>query len=449
MTPRVRVREARLHLRHVRTRIPFRYGKAVVTAQPYAHVAAAVEVDGRPVTGVGAAALPPAWFDKCPGRTHEDDIRDLLRSIRTAAAVWSEAAPAGPFPLHREAEPEARRRLADQNDLTAGLGVALLDEAVLDAVCRATGRTFHQGLREDLFGFGPVQVPDRPLERILVRHTVGMGDPITRADVSAPVGDGLPETLEEAVRRYGIRWFKVKISALADASIERLRRIASVLDRELPDYGVTVDGNEQFHEMEEFGAFLRKALEDRALSRFWKSAAWIEQPVERGAALADSVAGPLRRISRLKGVIVDESDGTDGAVDRALELGYAGISAKNCKGVYRTLHSFRRVKEAGAILSSEDLMNIPVVPLHQDLAVAAALGIGHSERNGHHYIRAFEFFSPAERDAALREYPSLYGEAPSGPPMLRIEDGALSLSEINAFAFGVRSEPDWSFLPAP
>ncbi len=447
MAPRVRVREARIHLRHVRTRIPFRYGKAVVTAQPYAHVRAEAEVDGRAAAGVAAAALPPAWFDKSPGRTHEDDVRDLLRSIRTAVEVYAGAAPADPFALHRAAEPEARRRLADQNDLTAGLGVALLDEAVADAVCRATGRTFHQGLREDLFGFGPVPAPDRPLERIRVRHTVGMGDPITRADVSAPVGDGLPETLEEAIRRYGIRWFKVKISGLADASLERLRRIASILDRDLDDYGVTVDGNEQFHSMEEFGEFLRKALEDRALSRLWKSAAWVEQPVERGAALADSVAGPLRKIGRLKAVIIDESDGTDDAVDRSLALGYAGISAKNCKGVYRTLHSFRRAKEAGAILASEDLMNIPVVPLHQDLAVAAALGIGHSERNGHHYIRAFEFFSPAEREAALREYPSLYGEAPSGPPMLKIADGELSLSEINAFAFGVRSEPDWTFLP--
>jgi hypothetical protein len=144
-----------------------------------------------------------------------------------------------------------------------------------------------------------------------------------------------------------------------------------------------------------------------------------------------------------KPVIIDESDGTDDAVDRALSLGYAGISAKNCKGVFRTLHSFRRVREAGAILSSEDLMNIPVVPLQQDLSVAAALGIPHSERNGHHYIRAFEYLSPGEREAALREYPSLYRPNPAS---VRIVEGALDLREVNAFAFGVRAEPDWEFL---
>ena len=163
--------------------------------------------------------------------------------------------------------------------------------------------------------------------------------------------------------------------------------------------------------------------------------------MERGAALEDAVAGPLRELSRLKPVIIDESDGTDHAVDRALALGYAGISAKNCKGVWRTLHSFVRARERSAVLSSEDLMNIPVVPLHQDLCVAAALGITHSERNGHHYIRAFEYFSARERETARREFPSLYSETG-----LRITNGALDLREINATGFGVRSEPDWEFL---
>jgi len=446
MAPQVRFREAEIYLRHVRTRITFRYGTAVVTGQPYAHVRAVVEVEGRKNTGLSAAALPPAWFDKAPDRTHDDDIRDLLRSLRTAIEIYAAVKPSDPFALHCAAEPQARRRLGDQDDLTAGFGVALMDEAVADAVCRATGRTFHSALREDLLGFGALPLPTRPLDRIFVRHTVGMGDPIVKEDVTSPVGDGLPETLEEVIRAYGVRTFKVKVSGDAGASIERLRRIAGVLDREAGDYRATLDGNEQFHQMGEVLDFTRRVAEEPRLENLWRRTLWIEQPVERGAALAATAAARLAEVARLKPVIVDESDGTDETVDRALALGYAGISAKNCKGVYRTLHSFRRVKEVGAILSSEDLMNIPVVPLHQDLAVAAALGIDHSERNGHHYIRAFRYFSDREREAALREYPSLYGDGPEGIPVLRIEDGALDLREINAFAFGVRSEPDWDVL---
>jgi len=440
MAPKVRVREVRIYLRHVRTRLPFRYGKAEVLGQPYAHLR--VRFD-PPLTGVSAAALPPLWFDKRPGLTHEETIRELLGALRTAAQVYREGAAETAYGLHRACEPEVRRRLALPNDLSAGFGVALLDAAAVDAVLRLSGRTFHQGLREDLLGFGPLQVPERPLGHLHVRHTIGLSDPLTGAEGRTRVNDGLPETLEEVVQETGVRYFKVKIWGDPEPSLDRLRRISRLLP---PDAQITLDGNEQFSSMDQVEGFVRSIESDPALTGLWRSTLWIEQPVDRATALLESVAGPLGRIGRRKPVIIDESDGTDEAVGRALLLGYRGISAKNCKGVFRTLHSFRRASESGAILSSEDLMNIPVVPLHQDLSVAAALGIAHSERNGHHYIRAFEYLSPREQEAALREFPSLYRTRESGAPVVRIERGELDLREINAHAFGVISEPDWEAL---
>lgn len=98
------------------------------------------------------------------------------------------------------------------------------------------------------------------------------------------------------------------------------------------------------------------------------------------------------------------------------------------------------------ILSSEDLTNIPVVPIQQDLCVAAALGITHSERNGHHYIVGFDFLSVREREDALREFPSLYRSRPNANPVLRIENGFISMHEINQNGFGTLSEPDWDAL---
>lgn len=394
---------------------------------------------------------PPLWFDKDSSKTHDDNIRDLLRSIRHAGDVYLSTAPADAWSLHRAAEPEARARCSQEglNELTSGFGVALLDEAAIDAVCRKTEITFHGGLRKNLFGLGADfarLIPSAPLPRIAVRHTVGMADPITAADVAEPIADGLPETLEDVIRTYRVRYFKVKTSQDVEASLERLRRIAAVLDRDAGDYAVTLDGNEQFATMEEAAAFVRRAAADPALAGFWRRTLWIEQPVDRSASLVDGVAAALKEIDAAKPVIIDESDGIDEAVDRALALGYRGISAKNCKGVYRTLHSHRRAKETGAVLSSEDLMNTPIVPLHQDLCVAAALGIPHSERNGHHYIRAFRYFSPREREDAVRDFPSLYGPGPDGLPALRIESGELSLSEINAHAFGVKSLPDWRHM---
>lgn len=440
---RLKVRDVEVYLRRVRTRIPFRYGKAEVTGQPYAHLRVRCESD---VTGVSAAALPPLWFDKRPGLTHEDTIRDLLRSISIAAEVYKAAPDAGAWTLHHTCEPEARRRAAAEgmNDLTAGFGVALMDAALIDASCRLAGRTFHEGLREDLFGqgsyFGAI-VPTRPLTRIAVRHTVGLSDPITPEDVAAPLNDGLPESLQDVIRTYKVRWFKIKLSGDVTGSLDRLRRIAEVLDTEAVDYEVTLDGNEQFHDMAEV-ADLAKKIRTRAwLQNLWDRTAWVEQPVERTMSLKPEVTAALRQIP--KPVIIDESDDNDGAVDLALGLGYGGISAKNCKGVFRTLHSFRRVQEKRAVLSSEDLMNIPVVPLHQDLCVAASLGITHSERNGHHYIRAFDHFSPKERDRAIQEFPELYE---AGRPTVKVANGMMDVRGINAVGFGVRTEPDWDSL---
>jgi hypothetical protein len=443
MSLTLRVRDVDVFLRRVRTRMPFRYGKAEVTGQPYAHLRVRLEPDA---TGVSAAALPPLWFDKRPGLTHDDTIRDLLRSVAIAAEVYKRAAPATPYDLHRICEPEARRRGAGENmnDLTAGFGVALLDAAVIDAACRLGNRSFHQGLKEDLFGVGAdfaALVPERPLPRIAVRHTVGLSDPIYGSEILTPVHDGLPETLAEVVQVYRPHWYKIKLMGDADASLDRLRKIALVLDRDAGDYEVTLDGNEQFPSMGDVADLTRK-IEGRSwLSHLWERTAWIEQPVSREASLVPEVTAALRKISRP--VIIDESDGTDEAVDQALDLGYKGISAKNCKGVYRTLHSYRRSVEMGAILSSEDLMNIPVVPLHQDLCVAAALHLPHSERNGHHYIRAFEYFSPKEKEAAIREFPELYS---SKRPTVHIYNGAIDVSGINESGFGVCSEPDWDYL---
>lgn len=456
--PQFRLREASVFSRQVKTRMPFRFGRATMTQMPILHLRLKVETaEGRTLTGVSACGIPPLWFDKAAGKTHADNIQDLSVSVRMALDAYMELDPSPVWFLHKVAEPIVRKAAAAKglNDLTAGYGIALVDSALIDAACRHAQVTFHAALKGNLLGFGAdfaALVPAQPLPRIALRHTVGLVDPITDSDITEPVNDGLPESLEQVVRHYKARFFKLKISGDAAASRDRLRRIASVLDTRAGDYRATLDGNEQFHDMEAFALFVRDAKTDPALANLWDRTLLIEQPVGRAHSLVDAVAGPLREISAFKPVIIDESDGTDDAVDRALALGYQGISAKNCKGVFRTLHSFRRIKEIEAqgkptpILSSEDLTNAPVLPLHQDLCVAAALGIRHSERNGHHYIIGFDFLSPSEREAALREFPSLYKDRPGASPVVRIEDGMLDLKELNQNGFGTASEPDWENL---
>ena len=97
-----------------------------------------------------------------------------------------------------------------------------------------------------------------------MRHTVGLVDPIVAAD-QAPgerVNDGLPETLEEVVRHYRGRYYKLKVGGDIEADLDRLTRIAAVLDRGAGDYRATLDGNEQYDDVEGIAELWRRMRRD-------------------------------------------------------------------------------------------------------------------------------------------------------------------------------------------
>ncbi|MFP6694801.1 MAG: hypothetical protein VB875_17385, partial [Pirellulales bacterium] len=94
------LKETRLGLRNSVTRIPFRYGKACLTACPQAVLSATIETDGRLVTGYSGDCLPPGWFDKTPGKDFESQIDDMLTVIDLAEKTFLEeaASPTKLFP---------------------------------------------------------------------------------------------------------------------------------------------------------------------------------------------------------------------------------------------------------------------------------------------------------------------------------------------------------------
>ncbi len=459
MKIRLRAPEAKLYRRTMRTRFPFRFGKANMTEMQIFYLRVPLESEsGASFPGVSASGIPPLWFDKRPGKTPRDNETDLRRSLSEAVEAYEDAGPGSAWDLHRAVTEPLRRRLAaeDMAPLAAGFGAALVEAAVVDGLCRLRGQSFSTALRGGALGLSPVdsaQLPEKPLSHIKLRHTVGLADALSAPDVRDPLHDGLPETLEEVVRTHRPAFFKIKISGDAAESLPRLRRIAEILDREAGNYSSTLDGNEQFPDMDAFAAFLDRLWNETAMKGFLKRILWIEQPVARDSALEPRSAPALAKVSAFKPVIIDESDDEGDALERALALGYAGVSSKLCKGLFRSVSHFLRLRRAAQsggnylILSSEDLTTVPVHPLQQDLALAAALGITHSERNGHHYIRGFAFLSPAERQDALAHYPSLYEPDAQAGAKVRVENGGFRLDEVNAApGFGSSSWPDWSAL---
>ncbi len=469
---KLRIVESSVWMRNVRFRMPFRFGSARMTAAPICHLRVVIEdASGRRGWGVAADLLPPAWFDKRPGRDLRRDLTDLLTSVDLARDAYLAHAQrlATPFDLWRETEASilAAGKQRDIPPLAAGCGAALYERAVLDAAARLLGQPawrviLSNELGIDLGSLHPdlrrastpqTVLPAQPLKRIWVRHTVGMADPLTDADLGAgeALNDGLPQTLEQVLNFYGVCYLKIKIGAGVEADLERLKRIASVVDK-LPNYYATLDGNEQYRSWEDLARLVRLIQEAPALKRLAEAVLFVEQPLYRDQALAEEGAAARAQAAAWRPLLIDESDDTLEAWPRAAKLGYRGVSFKGCKGFYKALRNkalalaWQRAGQGDFILSSEDLTAPPLVPLQQYLALGAILGIEHQERNGHHYTHGLDWLSPTERKRALANHPDLYA-AEGNFARVRVEKGQMKIgSLLKRLGLAVADEPDWAAL---
>ncbi|EJT02024.1 hypothetical protein RCCGE510_26016 (plasmid) [Rhizobium sp. CCGE 510] len=456
--PRVRIVEIDAFERDINLRLPFRFGAATLEKAPQAFLRVRVEnEEGKTAIGAAAEMMVPKWFDKNPALTPAQNVDQLRGSIRTAAAASLEAsAPTTLFAAARLNEMETVRRLPG-NPLAAGFGPSLIARAALDAYCRLAGISFFDAVRQNLVGIGGPLLPGdidadaasavlaglRPAGSISARHTIGLLDPITEGEIVDPVDDGLPQSLEAVIARYGNRWFKIKLSGTIDADIDRLARIAAVLDR-LPDYRVTVDGNEQFGAAEQLGALLAQIEAMPQLARLRAAIAFVEQPFSREITMET----PLGDLVAQSPFLIDESDDGDGAFARARALGYTGVSSKTCKGIYRSLLKAIRIKTGtvpGLFLSGEDLTCQAGLAVQQDLALVSLLGLSHVERNGHHYVAGMQAAPQAEKARFAAAHADLYGQGADGP-LLSIREGRIAIGSLGTIGYASGALPDFEAM---
>jgi hypothetical protein len=457
---KIRLEEVERYERPMKNRLAFRFGVITVTGGTQAVIRARISLpDGRSSQGVAAEALAAKWFEKSPEFTDEQNLDQLRQSLDLAIENYKAYGAATPFNLfigtYREQQKKgAALRL---NPLVASYGPALLDRAILDALGKVTGNSFAQMITQNLPGIATSDLtPDIeqvPLQRFLaalkpqpsieLRHTVGLVDPLTAGDRTPMerINDGLPETLEEVVSYYRGRYYKLKVGGDIRADLERLTRIASVLDRRLPEYRATLDGNEQYDDVEGIVELWRKVGEMPALQRLVQSTLFIEQPIKRQVALAR----PVEPLARLRPVIIDESDGELSSFPTALKLGYAGVSSKNCKGFYKSILNAARVARLGPgyFMSAEDLTTLPGVSVQQDLALVSLLGMSHVERNAHHFVDGMSFASEAEQKAFVAAHRDLYERKDGHPARLRAPSGRIALGSLHVPGFAVGAEMDF------
>lgn len=463
--PTIEVLRVEFRVLPMRTRFPFKYGIASMTELPHLFVSVSCLCDGRETAGLASEGLPPKWFTKDPATTFDQDLPAMLEVIRHAADLATAAGKCASFfdfwkALYFPQAAWAAER--GHPPLLANLGVSLLERAVLDALCRGLGMPVAKVLRERKLGIrlGEIRpelegcevadlLPLSPLEGLQVRHTVGLGDPLTAEDIAEPLDDGLPLALDECIRSYGLSYFKVKVCGNADIDRARLAKLAAIFGRETGgDYRITLDGNEQFADIASFAAEWQAWHDDPAIRPMLERLIFVEQPLHRDRALAPEVGEALRAWENAPPLVIDESEASLESLPAALDLGYRGTSHKNCKGIVKgianacLLEHRRRRDGADLLLSGEDLANVGPVALLQDLAMMASFGIGHVERNGHHYFKGLSMYPADLQEQVLADHGDLYRRHPAGFPTLAIESGALQLRSVIDSPFGCRSLPD-------
>ncbi len=461
----IRIMSVERHEWLLHTRMPFRYGIAALTEAPHVVLHLRATIDGHLAEGWAADILPPKWFTKDPHTTFADDLLAMRAVIEHACRAAETMEADSVFDLWwmlHEAQAAWAAPLSHP-PLLWHFGVSLVERAAIDAFCRHRAVPFHQALRHGLFGIRLGQVrgsleglsprellPKSQPRSMIVRHTVGLSDPLTDTDIPLDqrLDDGLPQSLEACIGAYGLTHFKIKLGGDHDHDMSRLLQLGRLLGAGRGDYLYTLDGNEQFASVQSFREFWEAARREPRLAHFLSRLIFVEQPLARSIALNDQARDALLAWTARPPMIIDESDGDLDALPRALAAGYVGTSHKNCKGVFKgvanacLLHMLRRERPDGVyVLSGEDLANVGPLALLQDLAVAAALGVEHAERNGHHYFRGLAMFPPAVQQQTLAHHPDLYRPHERGFATLRIERGQMALRSVTHAPFGFAGSP--------
>lgn len=453
--PKLEIISAQAFTRETPFRMPFRFGVMTLRQTPQAFLKVRVRdtATGQEALGQSAELMVPKWFDKRPELSPDDTVDQLRRSVTTAVRLAPDLPTLTAADQAWQLGMAQAAALSEENGLVQGFGPALMAKAILDALGQLQNLSFYDLVQRNVMGLTGAHLPDdlngldisdflvqlRPQPSIGLRHTVGLLDPLTDQDIQQPVNDGLPESLEQVIQAYAPKYFKIKVNGDLDADSKRLIAIAGVLQA-VPNYRITLDGNEQYTTPEEFTALLDELDRRPELAGLRAAILFIEQPIHRDSALRQ----PLGDLARRVPLLIDESDAELDSFLKARNCGYRGVSSKACKGLYRALINKARTlhwRDGDYFMSAEDLTTQAGLGVQQDLALASLLGMTHIERNGHHFVKGMQGASAAEMDEYARLYPELYRRTDEGL-YLRIERGTLDMSSLDrpGFASGVELE---------
>jgi len=260
------------------------------------------------------------------------------------------------------------------------------------------------------------------LPRIPVFHLVGGEDKLRKSEVDeADPKDGLPNSLDEWIRRDGLFCLKIKLKGNdLKWDLQRIEGVASIAHevQKEKDIFFSVDTNEQCENPDYVVELIHKLKENHP--HIFEELLYIEQPTERNLTLHRF---DMSKISKLKPVIVDESLVGIDELDLAMKLNWSGIALKTCKCQSEDLLFVAKAHQESIPYSVQDLTNPSIALIHSVGLAARTYPMKGIEAN------SCQFFPEVSKEEA-RIHPNIF----------RRRNGTITTESIKGYGLGYQIE---------
>ena len=242
-----------------------------------------------------------------------------------------------------------------------------------------------------------------PKPRMPLYHLIGALDPLTDADISKRLNDGLPETLPEWILADGLTHLKIKLNGNnLDWDVQRVLSIEKVVaetqaKRGVSEWHYSADFNETCKDVEYLLEFLRRIQEGEGHA--FERLAYIEQPTDRD--LKAHPENKMHKAAAIKPVVIDESLIDFETFLLAREQGYSGVALKACKGQSQALLMGAAAIEYDMFLAVQDLTCPGASFLHSAGLAARVPRVTAIEGNARQ-------FCPAANEAWKECFPTIF-----------------------------------------
>lgn len=443
----IRLLNARASMQQIAYRAPIKFGGRVVTDVTLLDVEIDVETPaGARATGQGSMPLGNVWAWPTDQLTPSDTLQAMqLLGERLVADASASGLAGHPLDITHElamghartaaAVMQSLRLATDMPRLAQLVAASPLEAAIHDAYGKVHGQNSYdllgrEWVSSDLAHYLSPEFSGEYLDRYTLRapkprmplyHLVGALDPLMTADVSQPIGDGLPETLGEWVLADELTHLKIKLAGDdLEWDVDRVVRVEAAVGpaqarRGCQDWNYSLDFNEKCQNVDYVLDFLAQV--EAASPAAFRRVQYIEQPTHRD--LRAHPENRMHRAARIKPVVIDESLVDFDSLLLCRELGYTGVALKACKGHSEALLMGAAAQKFGMFLCVQDLTCPGRSFLHSASLAARIPTVAAIEGNARQYCPA------GNRSWKMRF-----------PGMFRVQGGSLGTEALSGPGLG-------------